>query len=146
MKLSDLSEAQLSLISEADRAKLGISPAAAEEKIIPRQKISHGERKEHATVMAWIRRNRLKVVHASTIRKVKDLEPGWPDFTLIHGGRSLLVEMKVDGGESSPDQVRIHAEFEAQGDEVYITWSADQTIRLMRGWMWEHFRWVPEDS
>jgi hypothetical protein len=59
------------------------------------------------------------------------------------GGRYLFVEMKVAQGYLSEDQKKFHQELRDQHDEVNITWSADETIRLLRGWLWEHFRWMP---
>lgn len=141
MRLEEMSEKQLGLIDEKDRQRLKIRTLS--EKIAKAQ--AGAERKEHDLVLNWCLRHRIKVVHAPCHRKVHDLEPGFPDFMFYRSGRYLFVEMKVAQGYLSEDQKRFHIELTRQEDEVHLCWSADQTIRLLRGWMWEHFRWEPVD-
>ena len=106
-----------------------------------RSKLEEG--KEHDIVMAWISRHELKCIHASCKRKVHDLEPGHPDFTLLHGNRFLFVEMKTTT-KLKPDQVRVMLEHAKLGTDIHVTYSGDETIRLMAGWLWEHFRWTAQ--
>jgi VRR-NUC domain len=139
VKLSELNEKQRGMIDPEDRKRHKIRLLS--EKLLKAQ--AGREKIEHNTVLAWCSLNRLKCVHAPCSRKVKDLEPGFPDFMFYRNGRYLFVEMKVLGGYLSEDQKNFHQELRDQGDEVFITWSADETIRLLRGWLWEHFRWTP---
>jgi hypothetical protein len=139
VKLYELNEKQQGLIDEDDRKRLKIRLLS--EKLVQAQAGREG--KEHGIVLSWCRRNRIKCIHAPCTRKVKDLEPGFPDFMFYRGRRYLFVEMKVAQGYLSEDQKNFHQELRDQNDEVNITWSADETIRLLRGWLWEHFRWMP---
>jgi hypothetical protein len=139
VKLYELNEHQQGLIDEDDRKRLKIRLLS--EKLAKAQ--AGRERKEHNDVLNWCLLNRIKCIHAPCTRKVKDLEPGFPDFMFYRAGRYLFVEMKVAQGYLSEDQKQFHQELRDQHDEVNITWSADETIRLLRGWLWEHFRWMP---
>jgi hypothetical protein len=134
----ELNDKLIELMDVKDREALGVrTPEERVEKVE-----CQAEGKEHELVMAWVRLHGLKCIHAPTTRRVHDLEPGWPDFTLVYGNRVLLLEMKVSS-KLREDQRRVIRELDAQGTEVHLTYSGDETIRHMRAWLWENFRWTP---
>jgi VRR-NUC domain len=128
-------------IVEADRRPLGKAGMTTEENIDAKR--TKDEKADHKRVMAWVARNELKCIHAPTFRRVHDLPPGWPDFTLIWGDQHLFVELKSARGRLSPAQLEMKAKLEAQGATVYVKFSYESTKRLMIGWLWEVARWRP---
>jgi hypothetical protein len=142
VQLRDLNQKQQSLIDPHDLALLGTRTSAETEETLF-AKADKLESKEHGIVMRWAKRNRLRVLHARTSSRVHDLPPGWPDFTLIRGPKVAFAEMKVHTRER-PEQEQMRLELESQGADIKVTWSADETIRFFKGWLWEHFRWVPD--
>lgn len=125
----------------AVRRSLGKAGMTAEENIDAKQ--TADEKADHKRVMSWVARNKLECIHAPTFRRVHDLPPGWPDFTLIFGDRHLFVELKSARGRLSQAQLEMKAKLEAQGATVYVKFSYDSTRRLMIGWLWEVARWTP---
>jgi hypothetical protein len=139
VKLSEFNEKQRALIDPEDRKRLKIRLLS--EKLAKAR--AGTEKIEHDQVIAWCNRNDVMFIHAPCTRKVQDLEPGQPDFMFHRAARHLWVEIKVADGYLSEDQKKYHEKLRAQGDEVNICWSAEETKRLVRGWLWEHFRWTP---
>lgn len=142
IKVSEITDALLKLMNPSDRHPLGKAGITFDEAEAKRVRLA--ESREHAVVMNWSRKNNLFVIHARTSSRVHDLPAGWPDFTLIHGPKHLLVEMKIGSNKLSPEQQKVKTQIESEGGEVWIKHSADQTMRLMMGWLWENFRWTPE--
>jgi hypothetical protein len=128
-------------IDPADRRALGKAGMTTEENIDAKR--TKDEKADHNRVMSWVRRNELECIHAPTFRRVHDLPPGWPDFSLIWGDRILFVELKSARGRLSPAQLEMKAKLEAQGATVYVKFSYESTKRLMIGWLWEVARWRP---
>lgn len=81
-----------------------------------KRKLRGAEAKEHGIFSAWLLKHSCPHIHAPTSRKVVDLPPGWPDYTLIRNhqsaspvellfmGECLLLELKVPGGVLSWEQ------------------------------------------
>jgi hypothetical protein len=65
---------------------------------------------------------------------------GMPDFRIYRQGRALFGEMKLDGAKLSCDQIDMHDKFMRAGTEVKVWSSADVAIRIVRWWLWEHWR------
>jgi hypothetical protein len=136
IEISSLNEKQRALIDPADRRLLKIF--TSKERIA---KAERGmERKEHEIVLAWCYRHEIKYIHAACHRRVRDLEPGFPDFLFYRAGRYLLVEIKVTGGQLSDDQRKFHLALTRQGDEVRVTHSGEETIRLVKAWLSSGFQ------
>lgn len=59
---------------------------------------------------------------------------GWPDFAVFFSNyRHILVEMKVEGGSLSEDQIKLHDEYQRQtGQRVCLVNSFDQFVNLVR--------------
>jgi hypothetical protein len=93
------------------------------------------ERQEHAIVCNWLSLHQIEFIHAWTARRVRDLPPGWPDFTLFYGKGQLLIEMKVQGGRLSKEQIDRHAGLASNGTVVVITGSASNAIALIKAWL-----------
>jgi hypothetical protein len=128
-------------MAPSDRRPLGKAGMTTEENIDA--KLTKDEKADHKLIMSWVARNELECIHAPTFRRVHDLPPGWPDFSLIWGDRILFVELKSARGRLSPAQLEMKAKLEAQGATVYVKFSYESTRRLMIGWLWEHARWTP---
>lgn len=68
------------------------------------------ESKQHAIFVTWLTKHQIPHIHAPTGRKVHDLPPGWPDFSIFRKTPSstitqcLLIEFKVPGGVLSFEQ------------------------------------------
>jgi hypothetical protein len=45
---------------------------------------------------------------------------GWPDFELLHSGRTLFIEFKAPGGVCTPLQLERHAQLRAVGHTVTV--------------------------
>jgi hypothetical protein len=124
---NDLNERQRAMIEQSDRSANKLDTLSElMEKAAPGR-----ERKEHATVMAHVRKYKWPVLHADTRRRVHDLPPGWPDFTAIRGKKVLLIEMKVTGGKLSSEQMSCHVELAKWGTYVEISPNASAVIKAL---------------
>lgn len=57
---------------------------------------------------------------------------GWPDFEVHLRTATLLIEVKVDGGRLSEDQIKLHAEYHRQtGRYVLLVVNYDQFVKLV---------------
>lgn len=128
-------------MSPADRKLYGKGGLLAQEAVD--RALGKLEREEHKIVMSWCKRNGLKCIHAGTHRKVHDLEPGWPDFSLIYENQVFLAEMKVGSNTLSEDQKRVMKELALNRTIVTVTGSAAETISKMRLWLKSSFGWEP---
>lgn len=69
----------------------------------------------------------------SRMDKPSTIEPGHPDYTIwIKGWQPILIEMKVDGGELSPEQRSVIAELEALEHGVYLAWNHLQAENIVQ--------------
>lgn len=62
------------------------------------------------------------------------LRPGVPDVSLIHGGRSLWIELKTDRGRLSPEQVECHQAIEEAGGRVATCRTLEQVRNALLSW------------
>ena len=97
-----------------------------------RRAIAKCERTEQKLFRSWLMlqkaAGRLRFVNPRT-DKPSTIELGHPDFTIfIKGGRTLLVEMKVEGGELSHEQEEAILEFAQLEHPVFIAWNHVQAI------------------
>jgi len=135
IKLAELSTRQQGLIDPADRAKLKIKTSAER----TAQALRGTEAKEHERLMGWLSRNEIEFIHASCRRKVKDLEPGWEDFTVLFRDRYLLVEIKVEGGSLSADQERVQRRHGARRMPSYTLYSYEDAKDFISMWLSKNF-------
>jgi hypothetical protein len=122
-------------MSPADRAALlnegGVPAAVALGKYVRRK-----ETEEQRVFNAWLKNkfDERKVYSinprsdkATTIRK------GHPDYTIwLPGARMLLLEMKVDGGVLSPEQIQCIELLSDLGFAVELPGSASEAIQSVR--------------
>ena len=141
IQLAQLSTRQQDLIDPADRKRLKIK--TSEER---KAKALRGtEAKEHDALGAWLARNEVECIHAPCSRKVKDLEPGWEDFTVFFQDRYLLVEIKVEGGSLSADQTRVQRRHGAKRMPSHTFYSYSDAKDFIRMWLWENFQWTASE-
>jgi len=141
IKLAELSTRQQGLIDPADRARLKIK--TSEERTA--QALRGTETKEHEHLMGWLSRNEIEFIHASCRRKVKDLEPGWEDFTVFFQDRYLLVEIKVEGGSLSADQERVQRRHGARRMPSYTLYSYQDAKDFISMWLWKNFGYLASE-
>ena len=124
----------LRLMSPEDRKALGagaITAAEATERALGRR-----EREEQKIFNTWLNVK-------STERKLYSINPrsdkastirvGHPDYSIfLPNARVLFMEMKVDGGELSKDQVQCIELLSELGYRVEIPWSAARAISLVK--------------
>jgi VRR-NUC domain-containing protein len=66
------------------------------------------------------------------MHKPSTIEPGWPDYTiLLSGGRTLLIEMKADGGKLSELQREKIQRLTALDHPVQVLFGHDAAIRCV---------------
>jgi len=141
INLAQLSTRQQELIDSADRKTLKIK--TSEER---RAKALRGtEAKEHDALGAWLARNEVEFIHAPCSRKVKDLEPGWEDFTIFFQDRYLLVEIKVEGGSLSADQERVQRRHGAKRMPSYTLYSYQDARDFISMWLAKNFQWTASE-
>jgi len=126
--LASLSNQQRSLIGNSDAKALGIIPISTAQ-----AKAERGtELSEQETFRSHLLLHSIEFIQAPPRRKVKDLETGWPDFTLLlPGGRYLLIEFKTRTSKLSVDQERLHARLHSHGLCVHVVYSASEAIQLL---------------
>lgn len=111
-------------LSPEEQAKL-----TAEE----RRAIAKCERVEQKLFRSWLglqrEADKLRFINPRT-DKPSTIEEGHPDFTIfLKGGRTLLIEMKVEGGKLSPAQEQAILEFTELEHPVFIAWNHVQAIK-----------------
>jgi len=141
-----LPENILRAMSPPDRKRYAAGQLTADEAL--RKAATRAEREEHKVFINWLSQHEIEFRHDRMDRRTSGTL-GWPDFTIVHGGRALLGDFKVYGNKLSPEQQHRFDRLLRGGTEVRIWSSANQAIRQTRGWLWEHFRlhWAePEES
>jgi len=113
------------LMSPQDRAILDAKAAKA---------IAKREREEQKIFNTWLN-NRLTEHKLYAINprsdKASTIRRGHPDYTIWLPNRMLLLEMKVDGGTLSQDQLKCIELLTELGYPVEIPWSAAQAIEIV---------------
>jgi hypothetical protein len=141
INLSELSTKQQGLIDPRDRVKLKLKT--------PQERAAKAlrglESIEHRQLLGWLNRNALEVIHAPCSRAVKDLEPGWEDFTLFYRDKYLLIEIKVEGGRLSEDQERMHTRHRAKGMPVFTAGGYRDAKAIISWWLEANFKWSPSE-
>ena len=129
----------LKIMDPADRAKLpkSVRLTAAERQSAGEFRL---EKEMHNGFSSWLnlRKQFFSFVHAnpaqrSTIRK------GWPDFTILHQGRGLLVEFKVPPNSLTKEQKDVFHELSIAGNQIFVCTTLADAIHLTI----EHFNLPP---
>jgi len=141
ISLSSLSSHQQGLIDPEARKELGIqTPKERAEKAL-----RGVEALEHTQLCGWLCRNEIEYIHAPCSRRVKDLEPGWEDYTIFYRHLYLLIEIKVSGGVLSPVQEKVHFRHTRKGMPVHVCGGYQDAKFLITKWLMINFRWRPAE-
>jgi hypothetical protein len=90
------------------------------------------EKAQHITFSNWLSLHNHRFLHAPTYRKVHDLPPGWPDFTLFKSildlNYALFIEFKSPwSGKLSKEQLAFR-----KSAFVHVSYSALDAINLAK--------------
>jgi hypothetical protein len=104
--------------------------AAQEKALVKREKVSQG------LFNTWLKARRdegkLRFINPE-MHKPSTITPGWPDYTiLLSGGRTVLIEMKADGGKLSAVQDETIQGLSQLDHPVKIAYGHDQAIRFVQ--------------
>lgn len=86
----------------------------------------------HLPFIAFLKKAGLPYVNARSDRE-STIAEGHPDFTILKGGRALLIEFK-DKGQLSAKQKRRIAELEESGNKVHVLRELPAAYRLVTEW------------
>jgi VRR-NUC domain-containing protein len=97
------------------------------------------ERQEQQIARDWLAiqqdKKKLRFINPLSF-KPSTIAEGHPDFTVwLKGGRTLLIEMKADGGKMSPKQQQVAIEFAELDHPVKIVYGHEQLIRYVQYYM-----------
>jgi hypothetical protein len=85
----------------------------------------------HNEFSGWLnmRRRIFSVIHADPARK-STIRKGWPDYTVLRGGRALCIEFKVPPNGLTSDQLDVFSELLTTGIDVYVCANVSDAIRI----------------
>jgi hypothetical protein len=130
----------LTKMEPADRAKLPkeLRLTANERQTVAVNKL---EREMHNGFSNWLnlRKRFFSFVHTNPVRK-STIRKGWPDFTVLHRGRALLIEFKVPPNSLTAEQKDVFQELSVAGNQIYVCTTLEDAIHLTI----EHFNLPPE--
>jgi hypothetical protein len=125
LSLSDLNDKQLAMIPAELRATMGKAAMTSSE---AQHKWQKGEEKKmHDLFETDMRRRGVIPLHSRMDQK-PTIRKGWPDFSLFHGERAVLIEFKAPGGTLSADQKECIAELEAAKVPVLVAYDVGSAI------------------
>ena len=120
----------LTRMDPGDRAKLPkeVRSTAAERQTVA---VSRLEREMHNGFSSWLnlRKQFFGFVHTNPVRK-STIKKGFPDFTVLHHGRVLLIEFKVPPNGLTPDQKDVFHELSVSGNQIYVCTTLEDAIHL----------------
>lgn len=120
-----LPDSMLRLMSKEDRQSIGQSTASeAQQKWKKRE-----EKKMHQTFEQDLIRRKWPYIH-SRMDKPSTIRKGWPDFTVMHAGKVVCIELKALGGVLSEDQRQCIAELRCDNTPVMVTEDIGEAIRF----------------
>lgn len=130
---ADIPERVRRLMSPADQKALGHDPGAAAQALALR------ETKEQKLFNAWLNiKMRERALYCVNPRsdKATTIKVGHPDYTIfLPGARMLLLEMKMDGGVLSKDQIGCIELLTDLGFIVEIPHSHSAAVDLVRKYL-----------
>jgi len=115
-------------MAPADREALGLLEAAAQAAppAAPEGRLELARQDRFA---AWLTECGWLYLRANPAKK-SCIRPGWPDFTIFHAGRVLLLEFKLEGETSSPPQAHVAALLERAGFSRLEVHTALEAIKI----------------
>lgn len=94
-----------------------------------------GEMDMHGAFSKWLKENGIRYIHA-TFGKRSTMTKDWPDYTLIHCNRALLIELKTEKGALTKGQQELFAKIAREsGTVVYICRSVEEAVNFARQWL-----------
>ena len=130
---ADIPERVWRMMPPADQKALGHDPGAAAKALVLR------ERKEQKLFNAWLNiKMRERALYPINPRsdKATTILKGHPDYTIfLPGARMLLLEMKMDGGVFSKDQIGSIELLTELGFIVEIPHSHNEAVDLVRKYL-----------
>lgn len=79
-------------------------------------------------------KERLCFIHHRMDKK-SGIQAGWPDFTICHVGRCLLVEVKTTKGKLSEVQENMCEVLQRRGNRVEIVRNIEQAVWAVQTWL-----------
>ena len=73
-------------------------------------------------------------VTAGARRKARGCRPGWPDIQVVYRGLLHCIELKIDNGKQSENQIAMQAEIERAGGRYAICRSVEDVERQLIAW------------
>ena len=127
---SSLTDKQRSLMSAADRRRLGKAGMTREES---EAKFAHdAEREMHSKFSSYCGLHGILFEHENPTKRSTS-RPGWPDFRLFaQGCRFMAVEFKCRPNGLTGEQEAIRAELEARGFRYVIVYSLVEAIHAVQ--------------
>jgi hypothetical protein len=92
------------------------------------------ERQIHDGFVKWLRFQRLSYVHHRMDRK-SGIAEGWPDFTIVHCGRALPIEVKTLRGRLSEKQKSVIRALTDNGTVTHVCRSVEECVRTTQEWL-----------
>jgi hypothetical protein len=108
----------LRLMSPKDRRQYGRGGWTAED--VHARVDLRLERKLHAEFSGFLRRHEFHLVIHADPRRKSQLPAGWPDFTIFHEGKTLLLEFKTSQNTLSEIQKEVIASLLKEGFTVLV--------------------------
>lgn len=83
---------------------------------------------------AYLRKENLLFIRARTDRK-STIAEGWPDFSICHCGRCLLIELKTETGKLSEAQQACILSLRSNGNPVEVCFSLQEAVSAVQTWL-----------
>ena len=119
----------LRLMDPAERKALGKAGTTSAEAQAKHQRTA--EKKIHETVARWLTLHKIPFIH-SRMDKASTIRKGWPDFTILCGGRAFCLELKAQGGVLSPEQKQCLADIAATGTPCKVAYSEAEALAWLK--------------
>jgi hypothetical protein len=89
------------------------------------------EKSMHEVFSQWLNLNGIRYRHDRMDKKTTG-QVGWPDFTIVYGGKALLIEFKMPGNGLSPEQKECVDDLLNTGTAVVVCSTASDAIEFTR--------------
>jgi hypothetical protein len=128
MRLEEIGDNIISKVADRSQLPKALRLTSSERRFQEERK---RELAMHNEFSGWLnmRKKIFSYVHADPSRK-STIRKGWPDYTILHKGRVLCVELKVPVNDISEDQREVFAELTVTENDVFVCFSTGDAIRL----------------
>lgn len=109
------------------RGNLGLTSEEAQDKYAKRE-----EAKQIQLPFAqWLGLHGIPYLQPRSDKK-SGIRVGWPDFTVLYGGKAVAIECKWPGCKLRPEQEAVRADLEAAGVPYLVAYSAAEAIAFVK--------------